>query len=119
MNMHFGERIRLTLFGTSHGPRVGAFLNGVPAGLAIDEKAIVKAMISRRPGGRYASKRKEEDKVELLSGVENGFTNGKEIELSIANNDAKSRDYSFLPNHPRPGHQDMVMHKRTNGEADL
>tara|TARA_B100001093_G_scaffold193134_3_gene185672 strand:- start:22717 stop:23799 length:1083 start_codon:yes stop_codon:yes gene_type:complete len=119
MNMHLGEHVRLTLFGTSHGPRVGAYLNGVPAGLIVDKDAIVRAMNSRRPGGRYASKRKEEDVVHILSGVENGVTNGQEIELSIDNNDVKSRDYSFLPDHPRPGHQDMVMHKRTNGEADL
>ena len=119
MHMHLGERIRLTLFGTSHGPRVGAFLNGVPAGIEIDNQALELAMASRRPGGRYASKRKEPDAVEFLSGILDGKTTGEEIEISIANKDAKSRDYSFLPAHPRPGHQDMVMHKRTGGEADL
>ena len=117
--MHLGERIRLTLFGTSHGPRVGALLNGVPAGIEIDSDAIELAMASRRPGGRYASKRREPDVVEFRSGVADGKTTGEEIEISIANKDAKSRDYSFLPAHPRPGHQDMVMHKRTNGDADL
>jgi len=119
MHMHLGECIRLTLFGTSHGPRVGAILNGVPAGIVLDYQAIEQAMASRRPGGRYASKRKEADVVEIRSGVLDGQTTGDEIEISIANTDAKSRDYSFLPDHPRPGHQDMVMHKRTNGEADL
>ena len=119
MHMHLGERIRLTLFGTSHGPRVGAILNGVPPGINLDYTAIEQAMASRRPGGRYASKRKEIDTVEILTGVLDGITTGEEIEISIANTDAKSRDYSFLPDHPRPGHQDMVMHKRTNGEADL
>ena len=119
MHMHLGERIRLTLFGTSHGPRVGALLNGVPAGIEIDSKAIELAMASRRPGGRYASKRREPDVVEFRSGIADGKTTGEEIEISIANKDAKSRDYSFLPAHPRPGHQDMVMHKRTNGDADL
>ncbi|MBT5391539.1 MAG: chorismate synthase [Euryarchaeota archaeon] len=119
MHMHLGEWIRLTLFGTSHGPRVGAFLAGVPAGIEIDFSAIELAMISRRPGGRYASKRREPDVVEILSGVEDGKTTGDEIEISITNVDAKSKDYNFLPDHPRPGHQDMVMQKRTNGEADL
>tara|TARA_Y100000766_G_scaffold285588_1_gene310697 strand:+ start:10801 stop:11877 length:1077 start_codon:yes stop_codon:yes gene_type:complete len=117
--MHLGERIRLTLFGTSHGPRVGALLNGVPAGIEIDNEAIEAAMATRRPGGRYASKRREPDIVEFRTGISEGKTTGEEIEISIANKDAKSRDYSFLPAHPRPGHQDMVMHKRTNGEADL
>lgn len=119
MQMQLGERLRLTLFGTSHGPRVGAILEGVPKGLLIDEKGIEQAMRSRRPGGRYASKRKEEDEVQMLSGVENGKTTGEPLEISIKNQDAKSKDYSFLPDHPRPGHQDMVMHKRTKGEADL
>jgi chorismate synthase len=98
---------------------VGAILNGVPPGINLDYPAIEQAMASRRPGGRYASKRKEIDTVEILTGVLDGITTGEEIEISIANTDAKSRDYSFLPDHPRPGHQDMVMHKRTNGKADL
>lgn len=119
MHMHLGEWIRLTLFGTSHGPRVGATLEGVPVGIEIDYQAIEKAMAARRPGGRYASKRKEPDVVEFRSGIVDGKTTGEIIEISIANKDAKSRDYSFLPAHPRPGHQDMVMHKRTEGEADL
>ena len=69
-------------------------------------------MNQRKPGGRYASKRKEPDVVELLSGVENSTTTGEVIEISIQNSDAKSKDYSFLPNQPRPGHQDMNMMKR-------
>ena len=119
MQMQLGEDLRLTLFGTSHGPRVGAILEGVPNGLIVDEAAIAEAMATRRPGGRYASKRKEQDRVEFLCGVVEGKTTGGPIELSIDNQDAKSKDYNFLPHHPRPGHQDMVMHKRTNGEADL
>ena len=119
MQMQLGEHLRLTLFGTSHGPRVGAVLEGVPKGMIVDHKRISEAMATRRPGGRYASKRNEEDRVELKSGVLNGKTTGDSVELSIKNQDAKSKDYSFLPHHPRPGHQDMVMHKRTNGEADL
>ena len=119
MNMHLGEHLRLTLFGTSHGPKVGITLEGVPKGLVVDVEGIKKAMNTRRPGGRYASKRKEEDAVLVLSGVEQGRTTGEVVELSILNQDAKSKDYSFLPDHPRPGHQDMVMHKRTNGQADL
>lgn len=119
MHMHLGEHLRLTLYGTSHGPKVGILLEGVPKDLLVDFEGIEKAMKTRRPGGRYASKRKEEDAVHVLSGVENGCTTGDPVELSILNQDAKSKDYSFLPDHPRPGHQDMVMHKRTNGEADL
>jgi chorismate synthase len=119
MHMHLGEHVRLTLFGSSHGPRVGAIINGLPQGIEIDENSIQKAMDNRRPGGRYASKRREPDVVQFLRGVEQGRTTGEEIEISIANKDARSKDYSFLPNHPRPGHQDLVMHLRTKGEADL
>ncbi len=119
MQMKLGEHLRLTLYGTSHGPSVGAIIEGIPKGLIVDFEALRQAMVARRPGGRYASKRREEDHVEFLSGVDNGCTTGEAVELSIANQDAKSKDYSFLPNHPRPGHQDMVMHKRMNGEADL
>ena len=119
MHMHLGNHVQLTLFGTSHGPRVGAIIRGLPAGISIDEQAIQSVMDTRRPGGRYASKRREPDVVQFLSGVQNGKTNGEEIELSINNKDARSKDYSFLPHHPRPGHQDLVMHKRTKGEADL
>ena len=119
MQMSLGEVLRLTLFGTSHGPRVGAFLEGVPAGIGVDYHNLENLMSERRPGGRYASKRREPDKVEFLSGIDNGITNGEKIEISIKNKDVRTKDYSFLPDHPRPGHQDMVMLKRTNGEADL
>ena len=119
MQMSLGEALRLTLFGTSHGPRVGAYLEGVPAGIKIDEQVIQQAMDNRKPGGRYASKRREPDNVDLLSGVKDSVTTGEIIEISITNKDAKSKDYSFLPNQPRPGHQDMVMMKKTDGKADL
>ena len=119
MQMSLGEVLRLTLFGTSHGPRVGAFLEGVPAGLKIDSEAIQKAMDNRKPGGKYASKRNEADIVELLSGVNKFTTTGDTIEISIQNSDVRSKDYSFLPNQPRPGHQDMVMMKKSGGKADL
>ncbi|MEC8242088.1 MAG: chorismate synthase [Candidatus Thermoplasmatota archaeon] len=119
MQMSLGESLRLTLFGTSHGPRVGAYLEGIPAGIPIDKAALQAAMDERKPGGRYASKRKEPDNVELLSGVKELTTTGELIEISIKNSDVRSKDYSFLPNQPRPGHQDMVMMKKTDGKADL
>ena len=119
MQMSLGEVLRLTLFGTSHGPRVGAYLEGVPPGIKLDFDAIQSQMDNRKPGGRYASKRREPDIVELLSGVTDSTTNGETIEISIANSDVRSKDYSFLPNQPRPGHQDMVMMKKTDGKADL
>ena len=119
MQMRLGEALRITLRGSSHGPFVGAIVEGMPAGLLVDEQQIKEAMALRKTGGTYSSKRKEEDAVEWRSGVVDGHTTGEPIEVHIANADARSSDYSFLPDHPRPGHQDMVMLKRTNGEADL
>ena len=119
MQMRLGEALRVTLRGSSHGPFVGALVEGMPAGLTIDEAQIQAAMALRKTGGTYSSKRKEDDRVEWRTGVINGKTTGEAIEVHIANKDARSSDYSFLPDHPRPGHQDMVMMKRTKGEADL
>ena len=119
MQMSIGQAIRLTLFGTSHGPEVGAIVEGIPSGIIIDADAIQHAMDKRKPGGKYSSKRKESDIVEILSGVENGMTNGKLCKIRIANNDVKSSDYSFLPHHPRPGHGDLLMHIKTEGKADF
>ena len=119
MNMGLGEALRVTLRGSSHGPFVGALVEGLPEGLKVDEERVQAAMKLRKTGGTYSSKRKEADRVEWRTGVVNGITTGEPIEVHIANQDARSSDYSFLPNHPRPGHQDMVMLKRTKGEADL
>ena len=119
MNMGLGESLRVTLRGSSHGPFVGAMVEGMPAGLVVDDALVEAAMKLRKTGGTYSSKRKEDDRVEWRTGVVNGITTGEPIEVHIANQDARSSDYSFLPDHPRPGHQDMVMMKRTNGEADL
>ena len=119
MQMRLGEALRVTLTGSSHGPHVGAIVEGMPKGIEVNDSAIADAMALRKTGGAYSSKRKESDEVDWCSGVVNGTTTGALIELQIANNDARSSDYSFLPDHPRPGHQDMVMMKRTNGEADL
>ena len=117
--MRLGESLSITLFGESHGQLVGALLEGVPAGLQIDEKRIEERMASRRPGGHFASKRREDDIVELLTGVHEGFATGQPILIQIRNKDARSSDYSFIPNHPRPGHQDLLMHMRSGGFADL
>ena len=119
MKMRLGETLSVTLFGESHGTLVGALVEGVPAGLAIDEERIAQRMLTRRPGGHFASKRKEDDIVELQSGIHNGYSTGQPILIEIRNKDARESDYSFIPNHPRPGHQDLPMHLRSGGFADL
>lgn len=119
MQMRLGESLRVTLEGSSHGPFVGATVEGMPAGLVVDENEIRQAMALRKTGGPFSSQRKEADVVEWTSGVKDGKTTGTLIQVRIANTDARSSDYGFLPDHPRPGHQDLVMMKRTDGKADL
>ena len=79
MQMTLGEHLKLTLFGTSHGPLVGAYLEGVPKGIKINRFEIQKAMDLRKPGGKFASKRKETDNVELLSGITEDHQDDHEV----------------------------------------
>ncbi len=117
--MSLGENMVVTLFGESHGPAVGALIEGMPANTKLDVDQLIDDMISRRPGSGLASKRKETDDVEILSGVNNGKTTGMPILLLIKNRDVKSKDYSFLPYQPRPGHVDHPISVKTGGAADL
>lgn len=119
MQMGFGERLRVTLFGESHGIGVGALVEGLPSGINVDENALQEALSRRRPGGPLASKRKEVDKCQILSGVHEGKTTGWPVLLFVRNSDAHSSDYAFLPNQPRPGHADLPVMERTDGAADL
>ncbi|MDP6869162.1 MAG: chorismate synthase [Candidatus Poseidoniaceae archaeon] len=119
MKMSLGESLVVTLFGESHGLAVGALVEGMPPGIELNHEQLIEDMISRRPGSGLASKRKETDEVELLSGIYEGRTTGMPILMLIRNKDAKPKDYSFLPNQPRPGHVDHVIDMKTNGNADL
>jgi len=97
----------LTSFGESHGKSIGAVLDGCPAGLEIDESEIQKMLDYRKPGtSLITTQRKEEDKVEIISGVFRGFTTGAPITMVIWNSDQKSKDYENLKTKLRPGHSD-------------
>lgn len=117
--MTLGEVLRVTLTGTSHGPFVGAVVEGVPAGIVLDTAELSRFMELRKTGGKFSSQRTETDEVAWLHGLVEGKTNGEPIELRILNQNSRSSDYDFLPQHPRPGHQDMVMWKRMNGQVEL
>ena len=119
MRMSLGENMIVTLFGESHGPAVGALIEGMPANIEFDLEQLIIDMVSRRPGSGLASKRKESDDVEILSGVNDGKTTGMPILLLIRNQDVRSKDYSFLPYQPRPGHVDHPINIKTGGAADL
>ncbi|MBT7245236.1 MAG: chorismate synthase [Euryarchaeota archaeon] len=119
MRMSLGENVVVTLFGESHGPAVGALIEGMPPNVEFDLEQLITDMISRRPGSGLASKRKETDEVDIMSGVHNGKTTGMPILLIIKNRDVRSKDYSFLPYQPRPGHVDHPINIKTEGAADL
>ena len=119
MRMSLGENMVVTLFGESHGPAVGALIEGMPPNIELDADQLITDMIARRPGSGLASKRKETDEVEILSGVNSGKTTGMPILLLIKNRDVRSKDYSFLPYQPRPGHVDHPINVKTEGAADL
>ncbi len=105
----FGERFSITTFGESHGKAIGCVLDGVPAGLVIDEAYIQSELDRRKPGqNEFATARKEEDKVEILSGTFEGLSTGTPITLVIYNTDQKSGDYSNVKDIFRPGHADFT-----------
>ncbi len=117
--MRLGDEIAVTLFGESHGGLVGALVEGIPSGIAIDAELLANDLSLRKPGSELASKRKEDDECHILSGINDGYTTGWPVLLVIANKDVRSSDYSFLPNHPRPGHADLPELVRSKGYSDL
>ncbi len=108
----FGHIFRVTTWGESHGRAVGCVIDGCPAGLEVDFDFIEREMERRRPGGRYASKRKEMDRVEILSGILDGRTLGTPISMLIWNTDVDSRPYEELRTIFRPGHADFTYHAK-------
>ncbi len=105
----FGIRFSMTTFGESHGKAIGCVLDGVPAGLEIDEASIQRELDRRKPGqNAYATARKEADAVEILSGVFEGKSTGTPIAMVIYNTNQKSKDYSNIKDVFRPGHADYT-----------
>ena len=118
--MRWGERFRVTIFGSSHGPEVGAIVEGVPAGTRIDLSAIQAELDRRRPvGRRLATKRQEEDHLVLDSGVRDGLADGGPIRAHVANEDVRSAPYEKARATPRPGHADYPARVRYGPGADL
>ena len=105
----FGRVLRFTTWGESHGPALGAVVDGCPPGLELDEGAIQPFLDARRPGtSRFTTQRKEPDAVRILSGVFEGRTTGTPISLMIENVDQRSKDYSEVAKAYRPGHADWA-----------
>lgn len=105
----FGHLFTVTSFGESHGPAIGAVVDGCPPGLALSIDDIQPELDRRRPGtSRHVTQRQEPDTVEILSGVFEGKTTGAPIALLIRNQDQRSKDYSEIANTFRPGHADYT-----------
>ena len=105
----FGMKLRFSTFGESHGKALGCLLDGVPAGLEIDEAYIQSELDRRKPGkSEFETARKEADKVEILSGVFEGKSTGTPIAMVIYNTNQKSKDYSNIKDVFRPGHADFT-----------
>lgn len=105
----FGRVFRFTTWGESHGPAIGAVVDGCPPGIALTEAEIKPFLDARRPGtSRFTTQRREPDEVRILSGVFEGRTTGTPISLMIENVDQRSKDYSEVAQAYRPGHADYA-----------
>lgn len=105
----FGNLLRFTTWGESHGPAIGCVIDGVPSRLALSESDIQPFLDKRKPGtSRFVTQRAESDTVEILSGVFEGQTTGHPISLLIKNEDQRSKDYSDIKDQWRPGHADYT-----------
>jgi len=105
----FGHLFRVTTWGESHGPALGATVDGCPPGVPIDESMIQQWMDKRKPGqNKYTTQRREADEVRILSGTFEGVTTGTPIQLMIENTDQRSKDYGDIKDKFRPGHADIT-----------
>ena len=120
MSSTYGEMIKLSIFGQSHGAAIGMTLDGVPAGLSVDTDKLQDFLNRRAPGQNdWSTPRKEEDKPEFLAGLVDGYTCGAPIAAIIRNTNTRSKDYSGLKDYPRPGHADYTAQIKYGGYQDV
>ena len=120
MSSVYGEHLKLTIFGQSHGPAIGMTLDGIPAGLPIDMEKLQQFLKRRAPGqNAYSTPRKEKDIPEFLDGITNGKTCGSPITAVIYNQNQRSSDYNNLLDTPRPGHADYTAHVKYGGSEEI
>ncbi|MFI4962967.1 MAG: chorismate synthase, partial [Legionellales bacterium] len=109
----FGTLFTVTTFGESHGPAIGCIVDGCPPGMTLHEADIQPFLDKRKPGqSKYTTQRREEDKVEILSGIFAGKTTGTPIALLIQNTDKRPSDYDEIKDLFRPGHADFTYHHK-------
>ena len=119
MSSTYGENLKLSIFGQSHGPAIGMTLDGIPAGLLVDLDKLQEFLNRRAPGQNdWSTPRREEDRPEFLGGVLDGFTCGAPIAAMIRNKNTRSGDYANLKDCPRPGHADYTAQVKYGGFQD-
>ena len=116
MKNSFGTSVSVTLFGESHGPEIGAVIDGLAPGLPVDESFIASQLSLRRPAGKISTARQEADAFRIVSGVFEGRTTGTPLALLIPNADTRSGDYERGP--ARPGHADYTAFAKYHGFED-
>jgi chorismate synthase len=114
----FGRLFRVEIFGESHGPAVGAIVDGCPAGIALSLADLEPDLARRRSGAAGSTERHEADSPEILSGVYNGRTTGSPICIVMRNADTRSQDYEDFKRVPRPGHADFTSRYKYGGFSD-
>lgn len=120
MSSTYGEKIKLSIFGQSHGAAIGMTLDGIPAGLPVDTEILQEFLNRRAPGqNSFSTPRREEDRPEFLAGILNGFTCGAPIAAVIHNKNTRSGDYANLMDCPRPGHADYTAQVKYGGYQDV
>lgn len=119
MSSTYGENLKLSIFGQSHGAGIGMTLDGIPAGLRVDLDELQSFLNRRAPGqNNWSTPRKEEDKPEFLAGIVDGYTCGAPIAAVIYNKNTRSGDYNNLKDCPRPGHADYTAQIKYDGYQD-
>ena len=119
MSSTYGDHLKLSIFGQSHGPAIGMTLDGIPAGLPVDLEKLQQFLNRRAPGQHdWSTPRKEADRPEFLGGILDGFTCGAPIAAVIYNQNSRSGDYENLKDCPRPGHADYTAQIKYGGFQD-
>ena len=118
MKNTIGNSLTVTLFGESHGKAIGAVIDGMPSGIAVDDEYIASQLTRRRPQDALSTPRQEKDEYSILSGVFEGKTTGTPICITIPNADTHSSDYGEMQYKMRPSHADFTANCRYNGFQD-
>ncbi len=118
MKNTFGTQVTVTLFGESHGPYIGAVLDGMTPGILVNEAYIGEQLALRRPVGAISTPRQEKDAFQIVSGVYNGYTTGTPICILIPNEDVRSGDYGEVSHIARPSHADYTAECKYHGYQD-